>query len=126
MTGRHLGPWAIDAEIGRGAMGTVYRSHRATDPADVVALKVLNADLGRDDVFVARFQREVEALRRLDHPNIVHLLEAGSDDGLFFYAMEFVDGQDCEAILRERGRLPWSEVLDLALNVVPALKHAHD
>jgi hypothetical protein len=126
MIGRHLGPWVIDAEIGRGAMGSVYRAHRADDPANVVALKVLNADLARDDVFVARFQREIEALRRLDHPNIVHLLEAGSDEGLFYYAMEFVAGRDCEALLRERGRLPWQEVLDLALHVVPALKHAHD
>ena len=126
MIGRRLGPWLIDAEIGRGAMGSVYRAHRDDDPATVVALKVLNADLARDDVFVARFQREIEALRQLDHPNIVHFLEAGGDDGLFFYAMEFVDGRDCEAILRQRGRLPWPEVLDLALQVVPALKHAHD
>jgi eukaryotic-like serine/threonine-protein kinase len=126
MTGRRLGPWVIDAEIGRGAMGIVYRAHNADDPGIVVALKVLNADLARDDVFVARFQREIEALRQLDHPNIVHFLEAGSDVGLFFYAMEYVAGRDCEAILRERGRLPWPEVLDLALQVVPALKHAHD
>jgi serine/threonine-protein kinase len=126
MTGRRLGPWVIDAEIGRGAMGTVYRAHQADNSANVVALKILNADLARDDVFVARFQREIEALRQLDHPNIVHFLEAGSDAGLFFYAMEYVAGRDCEAILRERGRLPWPEVLDLALQVVPALKHAHD
>src|SRR5438093_5906600 len=126
MIGRWLGPWVIDAEIGRGAMGSVYRAHRAKDPAEVVALKVLNVDLARDDVFVARFQREVEALRQLDHPNIVRFLEAGGDEGLFFYAMEYVDGRDCDAILRERGRLPWQEVLDLALKVVPALKHAHD
>jgi hypothetical protein len=126
MTGRQLGAWVIDAEIGRGAMGSVYRAHRVDGAGGVVALKVLNADLARDDVFVARFQREIEALRQLDHPNIVHFLEAGSDDGLFYYAMEFVDGRDCEAILRERGRLPWPEVLNLALQVVPALKHAHD
>jgi hypothetical protein len=126
MTGRRLGPWMIDAEIGRGAMGTVYRAHHADDLGNIVALKILNADLARDDVFVARFQREIEALRQLDHPNIVHFLEAGREDELFFYAMEYVAGRDCEAILRERGRLPWPEVLDLALQVVPALKHAHD
>jgi hypothetical protein len=126
MTGRRLGPWVIDEEIGRGAMGSVFKAHRADQPADVVALKVLNTDLARDDVFVARFQREVEALRQLDHSNIVHFLEAGSDEGLFYYAMEYVAGRDCDAILRQRGRLPWPEVLDLATQVVPALKHAHD
>jgi hypothetical protein len=126
MTDRRIGPWVIDAEIGRGAMGTVYRAHQLDDPATVVALKILNADLARDDIFVARFQREIEALRQLDHPNIVRFLEAGRDDDLFYYAMEYVDGRDCEALLRERGRLPWPDVLDLALQVVPALKHAHD
>ncbi len=126
MIGRRLGPWVIDAEIGRGAMGSVYRAHPAADPAAAVALKILNTDLARDGVFIARFQREIEALRQLDHPNIVHFLEAGGDDGLFFYVMEYVAGRDCEAILRERGRMPWSEVLDLARQVVPALKHAHD
>jgi serine/threonine protein kinase len=126
MTGRRLGSWSIDVEIGRGAMGTVYRAHQADDLSRVVALKILNADLARDDVFIARFQREIDALRQLDHPNIVHFFDAGRDDGLFYYAMEFVAGRDCEAILRERGRLPWPNVLDLALQVVPALKHAHD
>jgi hypothetical protein len=126
MIGRQLGPWVIDAEIGRGAMGSVYRAHRDDDPPAVVAVKVLNADLARDDVFVARFHREIEALRQLDHPNIVHFFDSGGDGGLFFYAMEFVDGRDCEAILRDRSRLPWRAVLDLALQIVPALKHAHD
>jgi hypothetical protein len=134
MTGDRLGPWVIDAEIGRGAMGAVYRARRDDSPpgADapgsprVAAVKILNAELARDDLFIQRFQREIEALRQLDHPNIVHFLESGRAGGVFYYAMEYVDGPDCEAILRERGRMPWNEVLVIALQVVPALKHAHD
>ena len=102
--GDRLGPWVIDAEIGRGAMGTVWRARHA-DTGQVVAVKRLNPELARDELFVQRFRREIEALGQLDHPNIVRFLEAGEGDGSFYYAMEYVDGRDCEAILRDRGRL---------------------
>jgi eukaryotic-like serine/threonine-protein kinase len=129
MIGQRLGPWVIDAEIGRGAMGSVYRARRAADapgePA-VAAVKVLNTELARDAVFVGRFRREIAAVEQLNHPNIVRFYEAGAADGVFYYAMEFVDGPDYQAILADRGRLSWTEVLALALQVVPALKHAHD
>src|SRR5262249_5572400 len=51
---------------------------------------------------------------------------SGSDQGRYFYAMEYVPGQDYEQLLKEQGRLPYTEVLDMALQVCPALKHAHD
>jgi hypothetical protein len=129
MIGQRLGPWTIASEIGRGAMGRIYRAERAADapgePA-VAAVKVLSAELASDPVFVERFQREIAALKQLAHPNIVRFYDAGSADGHFYYSMEFVDGPDYQAIIGERGRLPWAEVLALALQVVPALKHAHD
>jgi len=129
MIGQRLGPWIIVSEIGRGAMGRIYRADRAPDapgePA-VAAVKVLSAELASDPVFVERFQREIAALKQLAHPNIVRFYDAGSADSHFYYSMEFVDGPDYQAILADRGRLPWQEVLTLALQVVPALKHAHD
>jgi hypothetical protein len=129
MIGHRFGPWIIESEIGRGAMGRIYRADRAADapgePA-VAAVKVLSAELASDPVFVERFQREIAALKQLAHPNIVRFYDAGSADGHFYYSMEFVDGPDYQAIIGERGRLPWAEVLTLALQVVPALKHAHD
>lgn len=129
MIGNRLGPWIIVAEIGRGAMGRIYRADRAPDAPgepEVAAVKVLSAELANDPVFVERFQREIAALKQLAHPNIVRFYDAGSADGHFYYAMEFVDGPDYQAILADRGRLPWMEVLTLAQQVVPALKHAHD
>lgn len=123
--GDRIGPWIIDAEIGRGAMGTVGRARHA-DTGQVAAVKRLIPELARDQMFVQRFRREIEALGQLDHPNIVRFLEAGEGDGTFYYAMEFVDGKDCEAILRDRGRLDATEVLAIARQVVAALKHAHD
>src|SRR5437588_632360 len=86
MTGDRLGPWVLDAEIGRGAMGAVWKAHR-DDTGAVAAVKVLNPELARDDLFVQRFGREVEALGQLDHPNIVRFLEAGEHGGRFYYAM---------------------------------------
>ncbi|MFO0811424.1 MAG: serine/threonine-protein kinase [Gemmataceae bacterium] len=123
--GERLGPWIIEAEIGRGAMGSVWRA-RHSETGTIAAVKLLMPELARDELFVKRFRREIEALGQLSHPNIVRFLEAGEDAGHFYYAMEYVDGQDCEAILRERGRLPPTEVLAVARQVVAALKHAHD
>ncbi len=128
MIGTRLGNWIIDAELGQGGMGDVYRAHEAsTDgPPRLAAVKLLAAGLAQDPGFVARFQREIDILRQLDHPHIVRLYESGQHDGRSYYVMEYVDGKNFEEILLEQTRLPWSEVLDLALQVCPALKHAHD
>src|SRR5437660_159509 len=97
MIGSRLGPWILDQELGRGAHATVYRAHAAESPAPhtvsaplaagadptprQAAVKVLAADLAADPGFLERFQREIEALRQLDHPNIVRFLESGVEDG---------------------------------------------
>src|SRR5262249_25111809 len=90
------------------------------------AIKVLAPELAREAGFLQRFLREIAALQQLDHPNIVRFYEAGAQEGHHFYAMEYVEGASYEKIVHERGRLPWSEVLDMALQICPALKHAHD
>jgi serine/threonine protein kinase len=73
-----------------------------------------------------RFQREIDILRKLDHPNIVRFYDSGQEGPHYYFAMEYVDGPSYQALLSDRGRLPWPEVLDLALQIAPALKHAHD
>lgn len=130
MIGKRLGSWVIEKELGRGGMGAVYLGRRGADgdPAlpELVAVKVLGSELAAESGFLQRFQREVDALRLLDHPHIVRFYESGLDEGRYFYAMEYVAGRNFDELLHERGRLPWSEVLDMALQVSPALKHAHD
>lgn len=124
-----LGNWVIERELGHGGMGRVYLARReppAEGLPDQAAVKVLAPELAREEGFLFRFQREINALASLDHPNIVRFYEAGEQGGRHFYAMEYVAGRNFDQILRERGRLPWPEVLDLALQVCPALKHAHD
>jgi serine/threonine-protein kinase len=125
MTGGKLGRWTIDKVLGRGGMGEVFLAHSDGEPSRA-AVKVLAPELAREVGFLQRFQREIDALRQLDHPNIVQFYEAGVQDGHYYYAMEFVDGQTFESLLYERHRLPWPEVLEMALQIAPALKHAHD
>jgi serine/threonine-protein kinase len=126
MIGTQLGRWIVDQELGTGAMGRVYRAHAADAPEEVRALKVLTPDLARDPVARQRFQRETEVLCSLDHPNIVRYDGAGVEGETLYYVMEYVTGSDCETRLREIGRWPWAEVLDLAIQVTRGLKYAHD
>jgi serine/threonine-protein kinase len=125
MIGSRLGNWVIDKEIGHGGMGRVYLAHEETGSRQG-AVKVLARELAMETGFLERFRREIDVLSQLDHPNIVRFYESGLHDGLYFYAMEYVDGENYEQILQNQGRLPWREVLDLALQICPALKHAHD
>jgi serine/threonine-protein kinase len=127
MIGCRIGNWKIVAELGRGGMGTVYRGHRVEGSGpDVAAIKVLAAELAVEVGFQQRFQREITILEQLDHPNIVRFYESGQDRNRFWYAMELIDGPTFESLRDERGRLPWPDVLDLAWQIAPALKHAHD
>lgn len=125
MIGKRLGRWVIEKEIGRGGMGRVYLAHNGTDK-DPVAIKILGEELAQDPGFLERFQREITVLSQLDHPNIVRFIEAGNEGGIYFYAMEYIEGSSMDTLLESRGRLPWGEVLELGKQLCPALKHAHD
>jgi WD40 repeat protein/serine/threonine protein kinase len=99
--GRVLGDYEVLAEIGRGGMGVVYLA-RQLSLGRLVALKTLPADLAGDAGALARFRREIRALGRCDHPNIVKVLSSGTlPDGQMFYAMEYVPGCDLEQVWRE-------------------------
>ncbi len=125
MTGDRLDKWVISKELGRGGMGRVYLAHEEMGNR-VAAIKVLSAELAQESGFLQRFQREIDTLSQLDHPNIVRFFESGCDNGIYYYAMEYVEGQSLEDVLHERGRLPWQEVLDIAIQICPALRHVHD
>ncbi|MBX7105701.1 MAG: serine/threonine protein kinase, partial [Gemmataceae bacterium] len=124
MIGQTLGNWTLETEVGSGAMGTVYRASGAD--GRTAAVKILAPELTRDDLFLSRFNREIEALRRLDHPQIVKYFDSGSDAGRVYLAIEFVGGGNYDERLRASGRLHWREVLEVARQVSQALKHAHD
>lgn len=126
--GQKLDNWVIEAEIGRGAMGEVYRAHALDTPDQPVALKVLARELARESHFQLRFQREIDILRKLTHPHIVKLLGSGLHINTAYFVMEYVDGTDLDKQLRSRtpSRLDWAEVVVIALQACSALRHAHE
>jgi len=89
--GAVIGDFALEGVLGRGGMGVVYRA-RQRSLNRVVALKVLPPALAADPVALARFRREIAALARCDHPNLVTILTSGNDGDRHYYAMELVEG----------------------------------
>lgn len=125
MNPSQLGPYIIERKLGAGGMGDVFAAtHEET--RQTAAIKVLPTHLGQQAGFRARFEVEIETLRRLDHPNIVSILGFGEQEGTLFYAMELVDGHSLEESAQQGKRLPWRQVVDIALQLCKALKHAHD
>jgi serine/threonine protein kinase/ABC-type transport system substrate-binding protein len=113
----------VEALIGEGAMGAVYR---VTDAYGArAALKVLVPELARDERFRQRFLRESTLAESLDHPNIVSTLSAGEEAGDLYLAMEYVEGPDLRAVLRREGQLDAERALDLLAQVAVALDAAH-
>ncbi|MFO1076968.1 MAG: serine/threonine-protein kinase [Planctomycetota bacterium] len=108
--------------LGRGGMGVVHRArHRTLDR--VVALKILQPSSAPG--FEERFVREAKAMARLTHPNIVTVFDFGVSDGLFWLAMEFVDGINIREALRA-GRIRPPEALAIVPQICDALQYAHD
>src|SRR5690242_162285 len=112
----------IDAPVGRGAMGEVYRAHRG---GSVVALKLLDDGLAYDERFRQRFLRESMLAASLQHPHIVPTLGSGEDEGRLYLAMEYVDGLDLRALLRRDGRLDPERAVAIVEQVAHALDAAH-
>ncbi|WP_224247646.1 serine/threonine-protein kinase [Hyalangium gracile] len=121
LSGEQLGGLSLKRRLGAGGMGTVYEAEGALGPC---AVKVLSAMVAADPSVRARFRREAEALRRIEHPAVVRVLAEGEERGFCWYAMERVDGPDLRARLAE-GPLPAAEVEGLARRVLSALGAAH-
>jgi serine/threonine-protein kinase len=122
---RFLAPgFEVIRELGRGGMGVVYEA-RQVALNRVVALKVLNAHPLEAEHLLARFQTEIEAVARLDHPGVARLYDAGEDGGLVFFWMELVPGGSLAARLR-RGPLGIREAAELVHRLALAVEHAHE
>lgn len=125
MTPERIGPYRIERKIGAGGMGTVYLGVHETSGRQA-AVKVLPPMLAREPGFVARFEREISALRKLSHPNVVELYESSVEGDLSYYAMEYIDGVTLMDRLKEQKRIPWQEVVDIGVQICGALKAAHN
>ncbi len=129
LIGRTLdGRFSILEPIGTGGMGKVYRALQA--PLErVVALKVLNPNFptSKDPGFLKRFLREASLTSKLRHPNTVTVIDYGqTEDGIYYIAMEYLEGRTLGELLAEVGPLPWGRALNIAQQVCRPLREAHN
>ncbi|QJX00148.1 hypothetical protein FTUN_7772 [Frigoriglobus tundricola] len=117
--------YAIEHELGRGGMGTVYLARQLSLDRPV-ALKVMSKRWASDPVFVARFTREAFAAAQLSHPNIVQIHDIGEADGARFFSMEYVRGKSLADLVRVEGKLDPETAVGYVLQAARGLKHAHD
>jgi tRNA A-37 threonylcarbamoyl transferase component Bud32 len=123
LVGQQIGPFAVEKELGSGAMGTVYRA-RHLQLNLRCALKVMAPTL-TSAVALKRFKREAEILQRLKHPNIVRLVGIGKHHKSPFYAMEYVEGESLDRVIERRSRITWEELVELGTQLCAGLQHAH-
>lgn len=125
MTRRQIGPFLVDRQLGAGGMGIVYLATH-TPTGKRVALKVLTPALSSDVKLLKRFEREIDILKRMSHPNIVRYYGGGTQDNQRYYAMEFIDGGSLQDILKKRRTLTWEQTIQVGRQLCSALEHAHN
>jgi serine/threonine protein kinase len=121
---RHFPQFEILECLGRGGMGVVYKA-RQPKLNRIVALKILAPEKVAEPKFAERFEREAQALARLNHPNIVTVYDFGETGGLYYLTMEFVDGASLRQLLQTRKIAP-EEALAIVPKICEALQFAHD
>jgi eukaryotic-like serine/threonine-protein kinase len=122
---RQLGQYVLEDKLGEGGMGTVYRARHAMLRRDTAVKLLLPERTGIESL--ARFEREVRQTARLSHPNTVTIFDYGrTPDGMFYYAMELLDGANLDEIVAVGGPLPAERVVHVLSAVAGALAEAHD
>ena len=120
-----LGQYALQEKIGSGGMGSVYRGHHAMLQR-ATAIKLLDPEITTDDA-IARFEREVQLTSQLNHPNTIAVYDYGrTPEGVFFYAMEYLDGVNLEKLVLKDGAQPEGRVIHILCQVCGSLAEAHE
>ncbi len=121
--GDQIGPYQLEAELGHGGMGQVFRA-RDSRLGRVVAIKVIRPELASDEEFQRRFKREARTIATLNHPHVCALYDIAEHEGCAYLVMEYVEGETLDTLLARRA-LSTSEVLTLATDIASALAAAH-
>ncbi len=122
--GEMVGPYSVGRCLGKGGFGAVFEgTHQETGQR--VAIKLLHGTKQLEPEVQNRFVREIALLKKLDHENIVHVFDTGLHEDSIYCAMELVECGSLKEVLIARGRLPWREAAEVAVQVSRALSHAH-
>jgi eukaryotic-like serine/threonine-protein kinase len=121
--GTRLGPYEIETPLGAGGMGEVYRA-RDTRLDRTVAIKILPAHLSDNPEAKQRFEREARVISSLNHPHICVLHDVGSQDGIAYLVMEYLQGESLDPRL-QKGPLPLKQALECGMKICDALEKAH-
>lgn len=124
----NLGRYEIVSELGRGAMGVVYK---AKDPLidRMVAIKTINLQslpLDKKKEYEARFYQEAKAAGRLSHPNIITIYDLGENDGIAYIAMELLEGKELQHLVEDGKHLSVDDAVNIAVQVASGLAYAHE
>lgn len=117
--------YQVIKSIGEGGMANVYLAYDTILDRNV-AIKLLRGDLASDEKFVHRFQREALSASSLNHPNIVEVYDVGEDGGDYYIVMEYIEGKHLKDLIKKRGKLTTSEVVDIMLQITDGMSIAHD
>ena len=121
---KKIANFSITGHLGKGGMGDVYKA--VQEPLGrIVALKVLFNRAG-DEKAVKRFETEARAISKLQHNNIVALFDYGIEDGLNYFAMQHIDGQDLNSLLKKKKQLPFDQIIDISKQICRGLLYAHE
>jgi len=124
LSGKNLGNYKIVGKLGQGGMATVYKAHELSLNR-MVALKVLSPQLSEDKAYIKRFQREAQAAAQLNHPNIVQIYAIAEEQGVHYFAMEYIKGKSLAQIRQEEGVLKPEDAVPIIRQVAEALAEAH-
>jgi serine/threonine protein kinase len=122
--GYRLGAYVLEAEIGRGSMGIVYRGTQRSLNRQV-AIKVLPRSVITDAAFATRFIREARLIAVLNHPNIVHIYDAGQSKDMLYFVMEYIQGPTVGQLLRRQQRIEPRRATEIAAQVADAMDYVY-
>ncbi|OAI53525.1 hypothetical protein AYO47_04590 [Planctomyces sp. SCGC AG-212-M04] len=121
---RRVGPFQLEEKLGVGGMGVVYKA-TYLKTGQKVAVKMLAPDLTADPKVAKRFEREMEILQKLKHPNIIRYYGGSTSGNQRWYAMELIAGGALDRIIKQKGKLEWEDVVDYGIQIAMALEHSH-
>ncbi|MEF2783690.1 MAG: protein kinase, partial [Clostridium sp.] len=117
--------YMIVSSLGEGGMADVYLAIDTILNREV-AIKVLRGELSKDPVTLLRFQREANAVSKLNHPNVVDVYDVGEFEGRHYIVMEYVRGRTLKELILQRGALHKEEAVNIMIQLTSAVQHAHE